>query len=115
MISGGFSQGISRDHTFQRPAQVYLYLRLYFNLKDGPNDGQEVGNDDQHVPAVQELFLVLLTHFTTMILQQQPGEPLKIQSHLILSQSRQNPIYSMNKKVQRVYEEGKLIRMRELV
>lgn len=94
-----FSPGVQYRSHLPEPAQVCLYLRLYFNLQDGPNDGQEVADDDQHVPAVQELFLVVLTHFSTMILQQQPGEPLKInQSHVILSQSRQIRIYSMNKK-----------------
>lgn len=63
---------------FHRAAPVYLYLCLYFNLQDGSDDGQEVADDDQHVPAVQKLFLVVLTHFTIMILQQEPGEPLKI-------------------------------------
>lgn len=74
---------------FHRAAPVHLYLCLYFNLQDGSDDGQEVADDDQHVPAVQKLFLVVLTHFAIMILQQELGEPLKIhQSQRIILQTR---------------------------
>lgn len=68
--------GRLKSDRFQRSAPVRLYLRLYFDLQDGSDNGQQVADDDQHVPAVQELLLVVLTHFTIMILQQELGEPL---------------------------------------
>lgn len=73
-IKGGY--GSFKGDMFQRSAQVHLYLRLYFNLQYGSNYGQKVADDDQHIPAVQELFLVVLTHFPIMFLQQELGEPL---------------------------------------
>lgn len=53
------------------------YLCLYFNLQNGSNNGQEVADNDQQIPAIQELLLVTLTRFTPVGLLQVSGEPLK--------------------------------------
>lgn len=55
----------------------FFYLCLYFNLQNRSNNGQEVADNDQQIPAIQELLLVILTHFTPVGLLQVSGEPLK--------------------------------------
>lgn len=55
-----------------------FYLCLYFHLQYRSNYGQQVAHNDQHVPAVQELTLVILTNFTVVLLMQESGESLKI-------------------------------------
>lgn len=50
---------------------------MYFNLQNGSNNSQEVADNDQQIPAIQELLLVILTHFTPVGLLQVSGEPLK--------------------------------------
>lgn len=57
---------------------TFSYLCLYFHLQYGSNYGQEIADNDQHIPAIQKLTLVILTHFTVVVLMQEPGESLKM-------------------------------------
>lgn len=47
--------------------ELSAYLCLYFHLQDGAGYSQYITDYDQHIPAVQELFLVVLTHFTVKV------------------------------------------------
>lgn len=58
-----------------------FYLCLYFHLQYGSNYGQEVADNNQHIPAIQKLTLVILTHFTIVVLVQESGESLNTQTH----------------------------------
>ena len=52
------------------------YLCLDLHLQYGAHDGQEITDDNEQVPAIQELALVLVAQFTIVVLLEKSGEPL---------------------------------------
>jgi len=50
---------------------------LDLHLQDGAHDGQEVADYDEHIPAVQELALVLIAELAVVVLPEEPAEPLR--------------------------------------
>ena len=52
------------------------YLCLDLHLQDGAHDGQQVADDNEQVPAIQELALVLIAEFAIVVLLEESGEPL---------------------------------------
>lgn len=60
---------------YNHDAPPYLWLDLH--LQDGAHNGQEVADYDEHIPAVQELALVLIAELAVVVLPEEPAEPLR--------------------------------------
>lgn len=73
------------SYLYRRKYMIHIYLCLYFHLQYGSNYGQEVAGNDQHIPAVQKLPLIVLTHFAIVVLMEESGESLKIKKMEIQS------------------------------
>lgn len=64
-------------HHCKKERDYSFYLCLYLHLQNRSNYGQEVADDDQQVPAVQKLPLVVLAHFPIKVFMEESGEPLQ--------------------------------------